>query len=212
LRFQYVLSGWDGSAADAAVYDDARQTDLTVLAGKFYLADAGFGACDALLIPYHRIWYHLAEWGRTGVRCACFMSCNVCHIDDNANRPVNREELYNLRHASARNVIERIFGILKKCFMILTHPSEYDMAIQARIPPALCAAHNFIRIHDADGVHEFEPDLHDQNPRDFYGELAAGPAVCAEKERAEIRRDNIAQAMWESYQELVNDGMYDRAE
>jgi hypothetical protein len=80
LRFQYVLSGWDGSAADAAVYDDARQTDLTVLAGKFYLADAGFGACDALLIPYRRVRYHLAEWGRAAVRCACFVSCNTCQI------------------------------------------------------------------------------------------------------------------------------------
>jgi hypothetical protein len=128
------------------------------------------------------------------------------------NRPVNREELYNLRHASARNVIERIFGILKKRFVILTHPPEYDMAIQARIPPALCAVHNFIHIHDEDEIHEFVPDLHDQNPGDFYGELAAGPAVRAEKERAEIRRDNIAQAMWESYQELVNDGIHDGAE
>ena len=63
-----MLSGWDGSAADAAVYDNARQTDLTVLAGKYYLADAGFGACDALLIPYRKVRYHLAEWGRAAVR------------------------------------------------------------------------------------------------------------------------------------------------
>ena len=95
--------------------------------------------------------------------------------------------------------------------MILTRSSEYDMAIQARIPPALCAVHNFIRFHDKDEIHEFVLDLHNQNPGDFYGELAAGPAVCAEKERAEIRRDNIAQAMWESYKELVRDGMYDGA-
>lgn len=64
-----MLSGWDGSVADAAVYNDARQSDLTVPAGKFYLADAGFGACDALLVPYRRVRYHLAEWGRAGVRC-----------------------------------------------------------------------------------------------------------------------------------------------
>lgn len=63
-----MLSGWDGSAADAAVYENARQTDLTVLAGKYYLADAGFGACDALLVPYRKVRYHLAEWGRAGVR------------------------------------------------------------------------------------------------------------------------------------------------
>jgi hypothetical protein len=63
LRFQYVLRGWDGSVADATVYENARQTDLTVLAGKYSLADAGFGACDALLVPYQKVRYHLAEWG-----------------------------------------------------------------------------------------------------------------------------------------------------
>jgi hypothetical protein len=68
LRFQYVLSRWDRSAADASVYNDARQTDLTVLAGKFYLADGGFRACDSLLVPYHRVRYHLAEWGRAAIR------------------------------------------------------------------------------------------------------------------------------------------------
>lgn len=77
LRFQYVLSGWDGSAADAAVFNNARQTDLTALPGKFYLADAGFGACDALLIPYRRVRYHLAEWGRAAVRYTSFVSCNT---------------------------------------------------------------------------------------------------------------------------------------
>ena len=80
LRFQYVLSGWDSSAADAAVYDNARQTDLTVPAGKFYLADAGFGACDALLIPYCRVHYHLAEWGHAAVRCARSVYYNTCEM------------------------------------------------------------------------------------------------------------------------------------
>lgn len=208
MRFLYVLSGWDNSAADAAVYNDARQTDLTVPAGKFYLQMRALGHVTHSL--FH-VRYHLAEWGA----CSCQMRI-LLHlsneIDDDVNMPVNREELYNLRHASVRNIIKRIFDIFKKCFMILTHPVEYDMAIQAHVPPALCAVHNFIRIHDEDEIHEFVPNLHYQNPRDFYGELAAGPAVHAEKERAEIRRDNIAQAIWESYQELVNDGMYDRAE
>jgi hypothetical protein len=75
LCFQYVLSGWDGLAADAAMYENARQTDLTVLAGKYkyYLADAGFGACDALLVPYRKVCYHLAEWGHAGVRWASYL-------------------------------------------------------------------------------------------------------------------------------------------
>ena len=68
LRFQYILSGWDGSAADAALYADARRHDLPVPEGRYYLTDAGFGACDALLIPYRGVRYHLAEWGRASVR------------------------------------------------------------------------------------------------------------------------------------------------
>ena len=63
-----MLSGWDGSAADAAVYNNACQTDLSVLAGKFYLADAGFRACDVLLVPYWCVHYHLAEWRHAGIR------------------------------------------------------------------------------------------------------------------------------------------------
>ena len=30
--------------------------------GKYYLADAGFGSCDALLVAYHGVHYHLREW------------------------------------------------------------------------------------------------------------------------------------------------------
>jgi len=129
------------------------------------------------------------------------------------NRPVNREELYNLRHSSARNVIEQIFGILKKRFYILTHAPEYSMAIQARIPPALCAIHNFIRIYDPTEIHEFDEDTQELNPADqdveVYGDLARGPAGAVEKSRAEIKRDGIAQAMWESYQQLINNRLHD---
>ena len=99
LRFQYMLSGWDGSAADAVIFNNARQSDLRVPDGRYYLADAGFGACASLMVPYRGVRYHLAEWGRAGLR------------------PANREELYNLRHSSARNVVERIFGILKRRYV-----------------------------------------------------------------------------------------------
>ena len=63
-----MLSGWDGLAADAAVYNNACQTDLTVPAGKFYLANGGFRAYDSLLVPYHWVRYHLAEWGHAAIR------------------------------------------------------------------------------------------------------------------------------------------------
>jgi hypothetical protein len=36
--------------------------------GKYYLANTGFGSCDAALVPYRGEQYHLAEWGRADVR------------------------------------------------------------------------------------------------------------------------------------------------
>jgi hypothetical protein len=64
MLFLYILSGWEGSVADAHVYHDAHITDFNIPPGKYYLADVGFAACDELLVPYHGVCYHLAEWGR----------------------------------------------------------------------------------------------------------------------------------------------------
>jgi hypothetical protein len=65
MKFMYIFSGWNGSASDSTMFQDARITDLPILAGQYYLADAGFPICDTLIIPYHGICYHLAEWGRS---------------------------------------------------------------------------------------------------------------------------------------------------
>src|SRR5258705_340537 len=43
LWFQYVLSGWEGSIVDMAMYCNAHTNDLPIPEGKIYLADAGFG-------------------------------------------------------------------------------------------------------------------------------------------------------------------------
>jgi hypothetical protein len=69
MIFYYIFSGWDGSAADSTMFYDARLTDLHIPAGKYYLADAGFPICDALVIPKRGVRYHLAEWGRAQQRC-----------------------------------------------------------------------------------------------------------------------------------------------
>ena len=63
IIFSYIFSGWDGSAADSAMFYNACITDLHISADKYYLADAGFPICDALLIPECGVQHHLAEWG-----------------------------------------------------------------------------------------------------------------------------------------------------
>lgn len=128
-------------------------------------------------------------------------------------RPENPEELFNLRHAQARNVIERIFGVLKAKWDILTRAPQYDMDIQARIPPALAAIHNFILKHDSlewedilkTVTEDPNPGTRANNEDVDFGDLADGPADDIEKTRSEARRDGIAQAMWESYQELLHE-------
>lgn len=69
MWFLYFLSGWEGSASDATMYASSWRVDLAIPIGKYYLADAGFGICDALLVPYRGVWYHLAEWGRANKQC-----------------------------------------------------------------------------------------------------------------------------------------------
>lgn len=120
---------------------------------------------------------------------------------------MSREELYNLQHSQAWNVVERIFGVLKKKWGILTCPPQFDMAVQVQVPPALAALHNFIMDHDPDDVNQFlnsdEGDL-DPNPgamrENDFGLLADGAVTQAERNRATQLQDRIAQQMWESYQ------------
>jgi hypothetical protein len=64
LRFLYVLAGWEGSVADSVLWEDARSSNFPISPGTYYLADAGFPSCDALLVPYQNTRYHLKEWYR----------------------------------------------------------------------------------------------------------------------------------------------------
>ncbi|KAF7346733.1 putative transposase [Mycena sanguinolenta] len=190
MRFLFFVSGWDGCSSDASMYNNARLAGFTIPPGKCYLADAGFGICDALLVPYRSTRYHLAEWARW------------------AQRPQNAKELYNLRHASARNVVERIFGVVKHRWTILTRAPHYDMQTQSRIPSALIALHNFILDHDETDLDHWlgkEDSLDNlmgrpRNTNIDFGRLATSMnTTAAEKRRAENVRDRLAQAMWADY-------------
>jgi hypothetical protein len=119
-------------------------------------------------------------------------------------RPQNKEKLFNLHHSSARNAIEHIFGILKRRFWILIIPPEYKMDLQVRIPMALCAIHNFICQHDPEEIHDFDMPTNDTEGEEDHdrGNLAAGPAAHASRDRTTLMRDEIAQKMWDNYLSL----------
>ncbi|KAK8349574.1 hypothetical protein V6Z12_A06G151100 [Gossypium hirsutum] len=112
MQFVYVLPGWEGSVTDGRVLRDAisRRHGLKVPHGCYYLVDAGYTNCEGFLAPFRGQRYHLNEW-RQGYQ------------------PSTLEEFFNMKHASARNVIERCFGLLKLRWGILRSPSFYPIVM-----------------------------------------------------------------------------------
>nr|XP_017217585.1 PREDICTED: putative nuclease HARBI1 [Daucus carota subsp. sativus] len=148
LQFQYVLTGWEGSAADGRVLRDAiYRHRLIVPTGTYYLVDAGYTNGEGFLAPFRGERYHLNDW-------------------DDDNQPTSAREYYNMMHSSARNVIERCFGILKKRWAILRSPSFYPVKTQNRIVLASCILHNYIRIESEFDQAEIEFDQH--GPEDHH--------------------------------------------
>src|ERR1700722_5705893 len=108
-------------------------------------------------------------------------------------------ELYNLRHAQYRNVVERIFGVLKMRYPILDKATWWPDEYQVKLVPALCALHNFIRVHDWDDMeaavkiwdHEYANKPPEEvKSKQTYAEIAA------ESTQARELRDKRAEKMW----------------
>lgn len=89
-----MLAGWDGSAHDYRVLEDAIVSGgLGIPSGKYLLADAGYCNTDFALTSYCGVRYHLNEQA----------AAHLC--------PANKEEQFNLRHSSLQNAIKRILRI-----------------------------------------------------------------------------------------------------
>lgn len=95
------------------------------LTGYYYAVDSRYSNIPGFLTPYLR--YHLRDY--RGPR----------------KEPRSSMELFNYRHSSLCNVIERYFGVLKCRFRILKVMPNYPPHRQRLIPIACCVLHNFIR-------------------------------------------------------------------
>jgi len=82
--------------------------------------------------------------------------------------------------------------------------THFDMDIQACIPAALAATHNFILKHNLLKADEIAGENSgDSAPGNLptereFGTLARGAPTTAERTHIKEKRDNIAQAMWGS--------------
>lgn len=186
LQFIFVYPGWEGSAADSrvlrAVLDDPDQNFPHIPEGKYYLVDAGYSNMEGFLSPYPGVRYHLHEYR-------------------GANQlPRNAKELFNHRHSSLRNVIQRSFDVLKARFPILKLAPQYAFHIQRDIVIAACVLHNYIRReerHDwlfssREGVTVDElPDFDEQPELQF--------ASSIQEQIASSLRESIAAVMWNDF-------------
>jgi DDE superfamily endonuclease len=183
MIFSYVLAGWEGSAHDGRVLADAATKHLPLPADRYYLGDAGYALSRFVLTPYRGVRYHLQEWASGN------------------QRPQNKEELFNLRHSSLRNVIERSFGVVKKRFPILVKMSSYPYNFQVTLVRCAFMLHNFIRLNqhydDEFDVIEDE-EVAAQNPAGDVQNMGGGQSA-AETARLQAWRDGIAQRMWDDY-------------
>ncbi|KAJ9177071.1 hypothetical protein P3X46_012323 [Hevea brasiliensis] len=186
LQFIFIYPGWEGSAPDSrvlrAVLDDPDQNFPHVPEGKYYLVDTGYSNMEGFIAPYLGVRYHLHE----------FRGANQL--------PRNARELFNHRHSSLRNVIQRSFSVLKDRFPILKVAPQYGFHIQRDIVIAACVLHNYIRCEERndwlfasiDGVAVEElPDFHDQPEMQL--------ASSIQEQIAFSLRESIAAAMWNDF-------------
>lgn len=136
-----------------------------------------------------------------------------------SSSPQNHQELFNLRHAQLRNVVERIFGVSKRKFPILDQGTEFPLKTQTTLILAFLVIFTFNRIYDEESDDDFEPERDAriamretmEQGESFASRMRqldveetgalSGSVTPLEKNRADTRRDQIALAMWQSYQE-----------
>lgn len=126
-------------------------------------------------------------------------------------RPSNHKELFNLRHAQLRNVVERIFGVAKNKFAILREGTDFSARKQADLITAFIVIFNFIRIFGDDDINwdpkswrdiDFDGVAEHSGAEGSADEGELGEHIsAAERRAADNRRDSIAMAMWTDYQE-----------
>jgi hypothetical protein len=132
------------------------------------------------MAPYRGVRYHLKE-----------------HRQAN-QKPQNSKELFNLRHSSLRNVIERIFGVLKRQWQVIGGKGcEYSIPTQIDLFCGVIGVYNFAKQQgdsnlfeddiDIEAIQE-EPQIESQLLSQAKGRLMM-----------EKKRDEIAERMWKDY-------------
>ncbi|KAL4562575.1 hypothetical protein LXL04_034784 [Taraxacum kok-saghyz] len=145
---------------------------LTGWEGRYCLVDVGLPHTTQLKTPSRGVRYHLKEYS--------------------ALPPENASELFNLRHASLRNAIERTFGVLKRRLPIfrITQEPFYSCETQFDTFLACCMLHNRDTRLEQEALHEV---LHEQSG-DVQRNVTDQHGVIPEQ-----LRNTISTQIWDNY-------------
>ena len=107
-----------------------------ILVYKYYVVDVGLRNTRGFLASFIGMRYHLQDYRGS------------------EREPKNGKELFNYKHTSLRNVIERTFGAWKSRLRILRQGmNNYECDMQVKIVIACAILHNFLREHQSsDGI------------------------------------------------------------
>ena len=184
MLFTACIPGAEGPAPDCDVWRKLKASGFTVPDGKWLIADAGYGLERTVLTPFRGIRYHLRERNDP--------------LAQRGKKPKNRFELFNLRHALFRNVVERTIGVWKARWRVLhtQFRCKKEVAFDAIVVCAIL--HNYLRItrHELlqkERAQEFE-DAHDNTDDAVFDGTVRGLRTCANR-----WRDSMSRTMWNEY-------------
>ena len=162
-----------------------------IWSGKFFLVDCGFPNRRQFLAPFRGVRYHLQDFLGQG------------------RDPETSNELFNHRHASLRNTIERIFGIFKSRFTIFKIAPPFPYDTQAELVLACAGLHNLLRkeCRSDEFPEEQDNEGSSSSPIPVNEEDNFEPVFETQEEQREHAnqwRDAIAANMWNDVERFNN--------
>ena len=191
-RWLYILAGWEGSAHDQRVYNDAwDRKNLTIPGDAVLLGDGGYANARRTLVPYRGTRYHLQDYVR------------------NELSPKTKEELFNLRHSQLRMIVERSFGRHKSMFKIFGRTPHEGVRTHIKLLYATAAIMNFVLefrdITDPEFIPGFDENAPDGNlaQQQRLDELEMDEYFAGTDGPMDQLREEIAGKMWTNYCEYL---------
>ncbi|XP_073042010.1 uncharacterized protein [Primulina eburnea] len=184
----YRLNQMERSAHDSNILTNvlSRYNGL-----KVPQVDCGYSNRRQFLTLFRGVRYHLQEFTGQG------------------RHPEDAKELFNLHHASLRNVIERIFGIFKSRFKIFKTAPPFPYTTQAELVLACAGLHNFLQKECRCDEFPVEPDNEVPQPssEQIYEDNNFDQIFdTEEQQRANSNpwRDAIGNRMWSDVDDIDN--------